>query len=54
MGSMGETDICDVIIVGAGFSGLYALHRFRQLGFKAKVYEAGGDVGGVWYWNRYE
>ncbi len=43
----------DVVVVGAGFGGLYALHRLRELGFKVKVFEKGGDVGGVWYWNRY-
>ncbi|MHB8644885.1 MAG: flavin-containing monooxygenase [Thermomicrobiales bacterium] len=43
----------DAVIVGAGFSGLYMLHRLRGLGFSARVYEAGGDVGGTWYWNRY-
>ena len=43
----------DVVIVGAGFAGLYMLHRLRELGFSARVYEAGGGVGGTWYWNRY-
>jgi cation diffusion facilitator CzcD-associated flavoprotein CzcO len=43
----------DVVIVGAGFSGLYALHKLRGLGFTAQVLEAGGGVGGTWYWNRY-
>jgi cyclohexanone monooxygenase len=43
----------DVIVVGAGFSGLYMLHRLRQLGLTAHVFEAGGGVGGTWYWNRY-
>lgn len=43
----------DAVIVGAGFSGLYMLYRLRGLGMKARVYEAGGDVGGAWYWNRY-
>lgn len=43
----------DAIVVGAGFSGLYMLHRLRQQGLKVRVFEAGGDVGGVWYWNRY-
>lgn len=43
----------DVIVVGAGFCGLYALYRLRELGFRVKVFEKGGDVGGVWYWNRY-
>jgi cation diffusion facilitator CzcD-associated flavoprotein CzcO/acetyl esterase/lipase len=43
----------DVVIVGAGFSGLYLLHRLRELGFSARVFEAADDVGGTWYWNRY-
>ena len=43
----------EVIVVGAGFAGLYMLHRLRGLGFSARVYEQGGDVGGTWYWNRY-
>jgi cation diffusion facilitator CzcD-associated flavoprotein CzcO len=44
----------DAVIVGAGFSGLYMLHSLRDdLGFSARVYEAGTDVGGTWYWNRY-
>jgi cation diffusion facilitator CzcD-associated flavoprotein CzcO len=43
----------DVIIVGAGFAGLQMLQRARELGVRARVYEAGGGVGGTWYWNRY-
>ncbi len=43
----------DVVIVGAGLAGLYALHRCRQLGLRAHVYDKAGDVGGTWYWNRY-
>ena len=43
----------DVIIVGAGIAGLYMLHRARGLGLSARVIEAGGGVGGTWYWNRY-
>jgi cation diffusion facilitator CzcD-associated flavoprotein CzcO len=44
----------DAIIVGAGFAGLYALHKLRnEMGLSARVYEAGGGVGGTWYWNRY-
>ena len=43
----------DVVIVGAGFAGLYMLHKLRELGFSAGVFEAGDDVGGTWYWNRY-
>jgi cation diffusion facilitator CzcD-associated flavoprotein CzcO len=45
--------IYDAIVVGAGFAGMYMLHRLRGLGFSAKVFEAGGGVGGTWYWNRY-
>jgi cyclohexanone monooxygenase len=45
--------VFDAVIVGAGFAGLYMLHRLRGLGFTARVYEAGGGVGGTWYWNRY-
>lgn len=43
----------DVVVVGAGFAGMYMLHRLRGLGFSARVYEQGGGVGGTWYWNRY-
>jgi cation diffusion facilitator CzcD-associated flavoprotein CzcO len=43
----------DVIVVGAGFSGLYALHRLRKLGFSVRVLERGSGVGGTWFWNRY-
>jgi len=43
----------DAIIVGAGISGMYLLHRLRQLGMTARVFETGTDVGGTWYWNRY-
>jgi cyclohexanone monooxygenase len=48
-----ETGTFDAVVIGAGFAGLYMLHRLRDLGFKARVYEAGGGVGGTWYWNRY-
>ncbi len=43
----------DIIIVGAGFAGMYMLHRARQMGLSARVLEAGSGVGGIWYWNRY-
>ena len=43
----------DAVIVGAGFAGLYALYRLRSLGLSVAVFEAGGNVGGTWYWNRY-
>ncbi|MCU1499862.1 MAG: cyclohexanone monooxygenase [Acidimicrobiales bacterium] len=42
-----------MVVVGAGFAGLYQLHRARGLGLDVQVVEAGGDVGGTWYWNRY-
>ena len=43
----------DVLVVGAGFAGMYAVYRFRKQGLSVKVLEAGSDVGGTWYWNRY-
>src|ERR1700749_666374 len=43
----------DAIVVGAGFAGLYLLHRLRGLGLSVRVYEQGDGVGGTWYWNRY-
>src|SRR5436190_9708794 len=43
----------DAVIVGAGFGGLYMLHRLRELGRTAIALEAGSGVGGTWYWNRY-
>jgi len=43
----------DVVIVGAGFGGMYMLHKVRGLGLSARVFEAGSGVGGTWYWNRY-
>src|SRR5258708_35659212 len=50
--SASETS-CDVVVVGAGFAGLYMLHRLRGLGLKARAFEQGDGVGGTWYWNRY-
>jgi cation diffusion facilitator CzcD-associated flavoprotein CzcO len=43
----------DAVVVGAGFSGLYMLHRLRQLGMTTQVFDAAADVGGTWWWNRY-
>jgi cyclohexanone monooxygenase len=43
----------DVVVVGAGFAGMYMLHRLRGQALSVRVYEQGGDVGGTWYWNRY-
>src|SRR5271166_5603468 len=45
--------VVDVVIVGAGFAGMYMLHRLRGLGMSVRVFEAGSGVGGTWYWNRY-
>src|SRR3954462_5168275 len=47
------TEVYDVVVVGAGFAGMYMLHKLRGLGLSVRVYEQGGDVGGTWYWNRY-
>lgn len=51
----GHEDVAmlDAVIVGAGFGGMHMLHRLREIGFTAIVLEAGSDVGGAWYWNRY-
>jgi cyclohexanone monooxygenase len=43
----------DAIVIGAGVGGLYAIYRLRKLGLKVHGFEAGGGVGGTWYWNRY-
>jgi cyclohexanone monooxygenase len=43
----------DVVVVGGGLGGLYALHRLRALGLTVRVFEAGSGVGGTWFWNRY-
>jgi cation diffusion facilitator CzcD-associated flavoprotein CzcO len=43
----------DVLVVGAGITGIYQLYRAREAGFSARLLEAGGGVGGTWYWNRY-
>ena len=43
----------DAVVVGMGFGGMYMLHRARVAGLRVRGYEAGDDVGGTWYWNRY-
>jgi cation diffusion facilitator CzcD-associated flavoprotein CzcO len=43
----------EAIVIGAGVCGIYQLHRFLELGVSATVLEAGEDLGGTWYWNRY-
>ena len=54
MAATSETVGYDAVVIGAGFAGLYSLYRLRNvLGLSVRVYEAGGGVGGTWYWNRY-
>lgn len=48
-----SSKLVDVIVVGAGFGGMYMLHKLREQGFSARAFEQGGGVGGTWYWNRY-
>ena len=48
-----ETPDVDVVVVGAGFAGLYQLYKLRELGLRVRVFETGSGVGGTWYWNRY-
>ncbi|KIW46870.1 uncharacterized protein PV06_02494 [Exophiala oligosperma] len=52
-GASDEGEVLDMLIVGAGFAAVYLMHQLRQRGFKAKIVEAGSDLGGIWYWNRY-
>lgn len=51
--SLNETKHYDAVVVGAGFAGLYMLHRLREAGLSVRAYEAAKGVGGVWYWNTY-
>ena len=48
-----SSDNYDVVVVGAGFSGMYLVKKLRDLGLNFVILEQGGDVGGTWYWNRY-
>lgn len=50
---MSNENTFDIVVIGAGFAGMYALYKFRKLGFRVRVYEAGSGVGGTWFWNRY-
>jgi cyclohexanone monooxygenase len=50
---IGGADQLDAIVVGAGFAGLYALYKLRANGLRVQVLEAGKDIGGTWFWNRY-
>lgn len=54
MGSLGASKLdYEVAVIGAGFSGIYELHKLKDAGFNARLYEAGSAVGGIWYWNCY-
>jgi len=50
---MTNNKVIDAVVVGAGFAGMYTLYRMLGAGFSARVFEAGDNVGGTWYWNRY-
>ena len=52
-GHLNPAETVDAVVVGAGFSGMYQLHRLREMGLSVQVFEAGEDVGGTWFWNRY-
>lgn len=45
--------VLDAVVVGAGFSGMFAIYKLRELGFSVRAFERGSGVGGTWYWNRY-
>jgi cation diffusion facilitator CzcD-associated flavoprotein CzcO len=49
----GPLAVYDAIVIGAGISGMYMLYRLRELGMITRVFEAGTNLGGIWYWNRY-
>jgi cation diffusion facilitator CzcD-associated flavoprotein CzcO len=51
--SQGQLTVYDAIVIGAGISGMYMLYRLRELDMSVRVFEAGTNVGGTWYWNRY-
>src|SRR5690349_6690505 len=51
--ALGRAPEYDAIVIGAGISGMFMLYRLRQLGMTTRVFEAGSDIGGTWYWNRY-
>jgi len=52
-GHTAEVEQFDAVIVGTGFGGMYMLYRARQAGLRVVAFEAGDDLGGTWYWNRY-
>ncbi len=52
-GTAPDASVVDAVVVGAGFAGLYMLHKLRSMGYSTIVLESADDVGGTWYWNRY-
>ena len=50
---MKENKQIDITIVGTGFTGVFATHKFTSLGYSVQTLEAGDGIGGTWYWNRY-
>lgn len=48
-----KDELYDAVVVGAGFAGMYMVHKLRESGFTVHAFEVGSDVGGTWYWNRY-
>ena len=53
MSAVNEIPTIDVAVVGAGFAGMYMIHRCKQADLSVQCFEGGTDVGGTWYWNRY-
>ena len=53
MSDRNNTRVLDAVVVGAGFAGIYTLHKLRELGLRARAFDRAGGVGGTWYWNRY-
>jgi cyclohexanone monooxygenase len=51
--SGGSTEDVDVIVIGAGVSGMYALHHLREMGLSVRVFDGASDIGGTWWYNRY-
>src|SRR5262245_66413935 len=49
----GSIEHYDAVVIGAGVSGMYALHHLREMGFSVRVYDGASDVGGTWWYNRY-
>ena len=54
MSTIDTIPLHDVVVIGAGFAGIYLVHKLRDaLGLDVKVFERGAGIGGTWYWNRY-